>query len=297
LERETFPRQKLCAGWVTPEVLADLDFGMNDYPHGLLALDQLKIQAKGLRASIATLQYSIRRFEFDAWLLERSGAPIITHNVKQIEDTGESYVIDGQYACRYLIGAGGTRCPVHRQLFRPKHAHPRELQCVTLELEYQYQWHDEHSHLWFGKKGLPGYSWYVPKAGGYLNIGVGGTVANLAAKQDDITRHWTVLAECLADEHLVTDIPAKPKGYSYFLRDSNDLPWQGRAYAVGDAAGLATRDMCEGIGPAVKTGLLAAQAIAHDAPYDIAHVAPFTLTNYFARKGLQRMMVSKAMRL
>ena len=35
-----------------------------------------------------------------------------------VEPDGEGYRIDGAYRCRYLIGAGGTRCPVYRDLFR-----------------------------------------------------------------------------------------------------------------------------------------------------------------------------------
>jgi flavin-dependent dehydrogenase len=33
-------------------------------------------------------------------------------------------------------------------------------------------------------------------------------------------------------------------------------------FLIGDAAGIATRDMGEGIGPAVQSGILAAEAIA-----------------------------------
>ena len=43
----------------------------------------------------------------------------------------------------------------------------------------------------------------------------------------------------------------------------------GNAFLVGDAAGLATRDLCEGIGPAVRSGLLAADAIALGRPYSL----------------------------
>jgi flavin-dependent dehydrogenase len=297
LDRDAFPRHKLCAGWVTPEVLADLEIGPNDYPHGLLTFDKLRVSLKGLSGSMSTCQHSIRRYEFDAWLVERSGAPFVQHEVREIEETGGGYEIDGQFSCRYLVGAGGTRCPVHRRLFRPTHPHPRELQCVTLELEYACDWQDADCHLWFGDRGLPGYSWYVPKGGGYLNIGVGGSVVKLAARGDDIGRHWQALVDRLVARGLISEAPPKPKGYSYFMRDVDDSVVRERAFAVGDAAGLATRDMCEGIGPAVQSGLRAARSVIDGSDYQVRDVPPFTLDNRWVRGGLQRMLVGKSLRL
>ena len=79
-------------------------------------------------------------------------------------------MIDDRFRCRYLIGAGGTRCPVYRELFRPAHPRASALQAVTLELEFPFDWRDGDCHLWFFSHGLPGYAWYVPKADGLARI-------------------------------------------------------------------------------------------------------------------------------
>jgi flavin-dependent dehydrogenase len=42
----------------------------------------------------------------------------------------------------------------------------------------------------------------------------------------------------------------------------------GNAFLVGDALGLATVDMGEGIGPAITSGQMAAEAIIHGTAYD-----------------------------
>ena len=55
--------------------------------------------------------------------------------------------------------------------------------------------------------------------------------------------------------------PDEPAGYSYYLRGSVKVGRIGNAFITGDAAGLATRDMCEGIGPAIRSGHRAADAI------------------------------------
>ncbi len=174
LDREPFPRLKLCAGWITPEVVRDLDMDLASYPHRLLTFPRLRVHWGRLHVPVPCVQHSIRRFEFDAWLLERSGAPLEQHNVRRIERDGNDFVIDDAFRCRWLIGAGGTRCPVYRTLFRDLNPRAGELQIVTLEHELQYDWQDSDCHLWFFDHGLPGYSWYVPKEQGWLNVGVGG---------------------------------------------------------------------------------------------------------------------------
>jgi menaquinone-9 beta-reductase len=44
------------------------------------------------------------------------------------------------------------------------------------------------------------------------------------------------------------------------------------AFITGDSAGLATRDLGEGIGPAVRSGQHAADAILHGRPYTLDDV-------------------------
>jgi flavin-dependent dehydrogenase len=46
---------------------------------------------------------------------------------------------------------------------------------------------------------------------------------------------------------------------------------------VGDAVGLATLDMGEGIRSAIKSGLLAAEAIIHDTDYSLASIPKYSL--------------------
>ena len=270
LDKEQFPRQKLCAGWITPEVLRDLQVAPADYPHGFLSFRLLHWHLRAVHLPVPCVQHSIRRVEFDAWLLMRSRAEVIQHTVRRIVRDGADYVIDDAFRCRYLIGAGGTPCPVRRALFEAAAPRPRSLQTVTLELEFAFDWRDPDCHLWFFERGLPGYSWYVPKASGWLNVGIGGMAPRLKQRGETIRHHWQYLAEKMRREFQVK-IPAEPNGYSYYLR--GPLPGRlGNAFLTGDAAGLATRDLCEGIGPAIRSGQRAANAILHDAPYELQDV-------------------------
>ena len=292
LDKSSFPRLKLCAGWITPEVVADLEMDVTAYPHRFLTFDITQVHLYGLNFQMRSPQHSIRRYEFDDWLLQRSGAPVIRHDVKRIAQHGGRFVIDDSFSCDYLIGAGGTSCPVYRTLFRAANPRARLLQIVALEHEFAYDWTDGDCHLWFFDKGLPGYSWYVPKKAGYLNIGVGAIAERLKRKGQHIGTHWDRFVAMLRRRGLIADaLEFSPQGYSYYLRDRIDINRIGNAFLIGDAAGLATRDMAEGIGPAVRSGILAANAIAGGADYDPDAVPAYSLPPSLQRKALEYLLL------
>ena len=276
LDRMAFPRTKLCAGWVTPEAIADLELDRQDYPLSFMTFDRLQLHWKALTVKLDSRQHSIRRFEFDEFLLRRSAARVLQHKVRDIRRDGADFVIDGQFRCKYLIGAGGTACPVYRALFQEKNPRSSILQTATYEQEFEYDWADAKCHLWFFDDSLPGYAWYVPKANGYINVGLGGMAVKLKHRGGHLREYWRKFVDRLELRGLIRYDHYRPTGYSYYLRGDVDVVNDGNAYIVGDAVGLATRDMCEGIGPAVKSGLLAAHAIATRTDYSLAEINAYS---------------------
>jgi flavin-dependent dehydrogenase len=208
---------------------------------------------------------------------------VVKHTVRNIRREGGWYVVDDAFRCRYLIGAAGTRCPVYRTLFREANPRAAELQTVTLEHELPYDWKDGDCHLWFFDKGLPGYSWYVPKQNGYLNVGVGGMAERMKRSGKDIRHHWSSFTGML-DKKLARGVHYDPTGYSYFLRGNVDVVRIENAFITGDAAGLATRDMAEGIGPAIRSGNRAADAILVGAEYQLQDVTGGSLGGGFVTR-------------
>ena len=261
LDKQEFPRPKLCAGWITPQVLSSLNCKVSDYPHALTIYDRFRIHLHGRELKVPVRQFAVRRVEFDDWLLRRSGATVAVHEVNEIVKDGDYYVIDAQYCCRYLVGAGGTWCPVFRTFFRPVAPRSEHLQIIALEAEFPYEYKDANCHLWLGQNRLPGYAWYVPKRDGYVNIGIGGYAKKLKANDDSIHRHWLLFRDELQQLGLVENSPAAARGNIYYIRDRVTRVQKERIFLTGDAAGLATRDMGEGIGPAILSGILAAEAI------------------------------------
>ena len=63
------------------------------------------------------------------------------------------------------------------------------------------------------------------------------------------------------------------------------------AFIVGDAIGLATRDMCEGIGPAIRSGLLAADAISQGTAYSIDAIGRYSIDKRWIHRPLEYFML------
>ncbi len=293
LDREVFPRTKLCAGWVTPEVVANLELDVEAYPHRFSTFKYIIAHIKGFTFKLDTPQHSIRRFEFDDYLLKRSGADVYVRKVKNIERENGDYVIDQEFRAPFLVGAGGTRCPVYRAFFRDANPRAKELQAATYEHEFAYDWNEAHCHLWFFDKGLPGYAWYVPKADAYLNCGIGGMAEKLKARGDDVKKHWRHFTDVLEKRGLVTDFDYAPKGYSYYLRGNVDVVRVDDAFITGDAVGLATRDLCEGIGPAIRSGHLAAESILTGSEYSLEAISTHSAEHAIVRKLLDYLFIKR----
>ena len=282
LDKESFPRLKLCAGWITSKVMEKLEFKPEDYPHSILKL-KTKMYIAPFPFSLGRwptrwTDYSIRRIELDRWLLQRSQAPIINHHVKKIEKQGGRYIIDEQYECKYLVGAGGTGCPVRRTFF--PHQRFQKKQIVTLEKEFEYPRRDNTAHIFFFYHGLKGYSWYVPKGNGYVNIGLGGFSSYLKKSRINIHDHFRWFLEDLSKRGLLDDKTAKElkvSGYSYYLYTKQGKVKQDNCFLIGDSAGLASVDLGEGISPSVESGLLAAGEILGDCQYTKKAISRFSL--------------------
>jgi flavin-dependent dehydrogenase len=277
LERRRFPRVKPCAGWITPQVVRDLALDPAAYPGGFTTFGGLTISIRGFRFRLPTRQHAIVRQEFDDWLLRRAGVPVEVHKVDTITQMGDEYVVDGAFSGRYLVGAGGTHCPVYRTLFRESSPRQERSLIVALEEEFRYPHTDGRCRLWFMAHGLRGYGWYVPKEGGIVNVGIGGKAEALRAAGDHIQRHWGLLVDKLERMGLVRGHPYRPRGYVYHVRQTRPEVRRDNALIAGDAVGLATMDMGEGIGPAIRSGMLAAEAIVNGGAYDVGAISRVSL--------------------
>jgi geranylgeranyl reductase family protein len=265
LDKSVFPRDKVCAGWITPQVVQELDLDTEDYRQGrVLQPINSFITGMGEQAKAAVnydkiVSYGIRRCEFDHYLLERSGARLRLGDAWQsMERQGDRWLVNGEISASLVIGAGGHFCPVAR--FLGAHLGKEERAISAQEIEFELNESQaaqcavtgERPELYFCDD-LKGYGWCFRK-GNYLNVGLG------REGNHRLAEHVQTFARSLAAQgRIPADLPGKFKGHAYLLYAHGSRPVIGDGVMIiGDAAGLAYTQSGEGIRPAIESGLMAA---------------------------------------
>ncbi len=280
LDKKNFPRLKLCAGWLPPSVFSLLGISWEQYPFAIRRYENVKVCYDSVRYTLKAEQYSIVRTEFDHWLLRESKTPFVQEAVRSIQKRENGFLLNNKYSCQYLIGAGGTACPV-RQFLRKNLLHDlpasadekarRRRNIATRELEFEGLALSEMIHL-FWWKDFTGYGWFVPKPG-KINMGVGG----LREKTGNIELWWRRLLDQTLSLKLIAKPEAveqmRPGAHTYYLNHRRShrrlvSAMPGNLFLIGDSLGLATLDLGEGIGPAIESGQMAAKAILENKPYE-----------------------------
>src|SRR5580765_6588487 len=83
LDKQVFPRDKVCGGWITPAVLSELEIDACEYAQRRVLQPITGFRTGCIGGEMiettygATVSYGIRRREFDEYLLRRSGARLL----------------------------------------------------------------------------------------------------------------------------------------------------------------------------------------------------------------------------
>ncbi len=282
LEREKYPREKLCGGWITPSVLRDLELDIAAYADGC-TVQPITGFRTGLigRQCLETryggpVSYGIRRCEFDWFLARRSGAHVLDGTpVTSLEWTHEGWSINDRFRAPLLIGAGGHYCPVARALG----AKPgNEAAVVARETEFLLESRQQGTCPVRGEMpelylcgDMKGYGWCFRK-GDYLNVGLG------RLDHHSLPLHLEVFLQSLKEAGRIPfGIPGRFTGHAYLLYGSSRrIRVTEGAMLIGDAAGLAFELSGEGIRPAVESAILAAQVIvAAGGKYSSERLQPY----------------------
>lgn len=264
LDRARFPRDKVCAGWVTPGVFTLLDLDPADYEATGLTIQTIT----GFRTSVIgsrsvetryaePISYAIRRCEFDDFLLRHSGARVM-HGMPltSLVRHDELWLANDWIRATVVVGAGGHFCPVARQL-RGSTDLVRPI--VAKEAEFMDEGgssvNGDTPELFFCHD-LQGYGWCVRK-GRYLNIGLG------RRDNGDLNQHIHEFIDFLELRGLAARASqVRWCGHAYLASGTGPRPLIAPGVLVaGDAAGLAYPESGEGIKPAVESGRLAAETL------------------------------------
>ena len=282
LDRAAFPRDKPCAGWVTPPVFDDLHLNPSDYGRGrvLQEVNGFRVGRIGGRAVEVryprTVSYAIRRCEFDNFLLRRSGAALVLGTpVNSIERARGQWLINGEFAAPMLVGAGGHFCPVARFLGARVPSEPsvvaQEAECrLTPEQAANCTVREDAPEIYFCRD-MAGYGWCLRK-GTWMNIGLGRL--DRRELQDHLTRFRRWLA---GSGRAPSQLDARFRGHAYLLAECSERTVAADGVLlVGDSAGLAAAQSGEGIRAAVESAQAAAGTIlAAAGDYSTRALSPY----------------------
>jgi geranylgeranyl reductase family protein len=284
MDRRPFPRDKVCAGWITPAVVQTLRLDTEDYRRDRVfqPITGFVTGMEGKRSRVVdygrVVSYGIRRCEFDHYLLMRSGARLaLGTSLESLERRPGRWIVNGALEAKLLIGAGGHFCPVARHLgARPGRS---ELAVTAQEIEVRLSEGErracavrpETPELYFCAD-MKGYGWCFRK-GDWLNVGLGREGGH------QLSRHVAAFrARLIADGRIPESVPEEFHGHAYLLYSSarRRLVDDG-VMLIGDAAGLAYPQSGEGIRPAIESGILAATTVLgiRDGRYGLRDLEPY----------------------
>ena len=268
LDKQMFPRDKPCAGWVTPRVLDSLAIDREEYCRGrvLQAISSFRtglLHGPEVVTRYGTIvSYGIRRCEFDHFLLQRSGVrQMLGTPVTALEPHDGGWLVNGCIRARLVVGAGGHFCQVAHVLGARVGleeaivANSTEF-AMNRDQERSCRIHADTPELFFCRD-MKGYGWIFRK-GGFINIGLGRMDRKSLGRH---TRDFCLYLEQRGD--LPPGAFGKFQGHAYltYRRQGGRRSVADGAVLIGDAAGLAFSQSGEGILPAIESAHLAADTI------------------------------------
>ncbi len=278
VDRATFPRDKCCGDGLTALALR-LGEGLGLDPlliPGWQTVEDLVIHPPGGRSTRYPLPCGdglyaavVPRMQYDAALLDlarSAGADVRDgHGLTGINVDGDVATLEveglGTIRATTVVAADGMWSPTRKLLGLASSGYRGEWQAFR---QYVADVGPAAAdlHVWFEPDLLPGYAWSFPLPGGRANVGFGVLRGGQVAV-GDTGRIWNGLMDRPAIRAVLGD-NARPEG----RRSAWPIPARvdaavldhGPVLFVGDAASASDALTGEGIGQALQTGILAAEA-------------------------------------
>ena len=266
----SFPREKPCGGGVTGRALALADERTSEHAPRGRTVEAIRFEAGGRAATVPISSPDdleiFTREAFDAALLRQAvsaGARHIASRVRAATRDGAGWIVElangSSLAAPWLLGADGAASSIRRQVFRPFER--RDLSIAAGSYVYTADCHE----IVIGFVDRPrGYLWSFPRPG-HLAVGT-------CAQADETS---TVDMHAMTDRWLDAYAPAagRPRRrYAWPIPSltgaalDRERPSGEGWMLLGDAAGLVDPITREGIYFAIRSGILAAQALASPSP-------------------------------
>lgn len=273
LEREYYPRPKLCAGGLVADaeiILERLGLDVSEVPHVNVERAHFDFAGRGINIRLAKNRALrvIRRDEFDAWLAEKTRLAginiregVIIKNVIPDDDGVTVETDQGNFRAKAVVGADGSNGITRRCIFPNAPVHTaRVLEIITPENKNSsHKKRDAYFDFFPVPNNIAGYTWDFPtqvkgqpmRCWGIYDTNLLANGKRPALKTplaDEMTRHGFELSDY------------ELKGYPIRWYHPTNPISAPRVILVGDAAG-ADSIFGEGISMALGYGFMAAQEI------------------------------------
>jgi len=258
LDRARFPRDKPCGGGVLVSALRMLPYSLDPVTEQTIHAFRVRYKRRWEfeHRYPEPLAIMTQRSRLDAYMAEQAtarGADLRDASpVRGIEGGTVTLANGDVHEGAAIIAADGANGIVRRTLGLPRlrGAVALEGNAARSEQPAGKRWSDAVG-LELGS--MPGgYGWVFPKDD-HCNVGLGGFPGAAPTLRDELSRY----ASCESfDGASLTEL----RGHHLPLRDPDSALVSGRVAFVGDAAGLIDPLSGEGIGNAIRSGQLAAEA-------------------------------------
>lgn len=293
LEKETFPRDKVCGdacsgktvsvlNKANPQILEEI-FLHRDFlpcngvvfssPNGKL----LNTPFRGKAYSRQLSGFIVKREVFDYFLFQKIQSQYCTViqnvNVRDIEKKETGYLIkytdkntgsDNQIETNLLVGADGDKGIARKKLLNQDTVVKTSWVGLRAYYEGVADMHEKnYIELHFLNESLPGYFWIFPMAGGLANVGIGMDSTAIRHKKINLT---SLMLQVIQENKLIKDrfknarLTGKITGWGLPMSNGKGRISGEGFMLVGDAASLIDPFTGEGIGNALFSGMMAAEA-------------------------------------
>lgn len=283
LERQSFPRDKVCGDFVGPIAIKELqDMGITQLPEfenanviktAAVFLDGQELIHAAMPSLSGLPQYGrvIPRRTLDAWVFEvarKAGATIIENALvtgfqiqkKNVKVTAKTAEGTRSFSARLLIGADGTNSVIAHNLRGS--APPKASRVVGIRGYYKnVQGPSSQADMHFASPSFPGYCWLFPTSETEANVGVGVLLETMPQSKQPKELLTELINQNEALKKRLVNAELKGNLETWPLNVYNaSLPIVGdRVMLIGEAAGLVNPLNGEGIQYALLSGKWAAQ--------------------------------------